>query len=93
MKKPPWGGLAGIVCAGNELLSLFYFVTIDLRGEISMSDQISPIKTPALSIGASVRAEHDPFVPFRKGRKAALQLAVSLWIAGGLLGVPGAAAA
>ena len=58
-----------------------------------MSDQISPIKTPALSIGASVRAEHDPFVPFRKGRKAALQLAVSLWIAGGLLGVPGAAAA
>ena len=58
-----------------------------------MSRQKAQIKTPVHSGGAFSRNENSSLWHFTPRKKIALQLAVSLWIAGGLLGAPGIAAA
>ena len=58
-----------------------------------MSRQKAQIKTAVHLRRAFPRNENSSLWHFTPRKKIALQLAVSLWIAGGLLGAPGIAAA
>ncbi|MBQ5502307.1 MAG: hypothetical protein IIT82_06325, partial [Selenomonas sp.] len=58
-----------------------------------MSRQKAQIKTPVHLRRAFPRNENSSLWHFTPRKKIALQLAVSLWIAGGLLGAPGTAGA